>query len=228
MSETYNILVYGESPWGASCVDLDTPAQRPSPWGHVIAARITSENPDEVDNILHTQKHKLHKETYNILVYGESPWGASCVDLDTPAQRPSPWGHVIAARITSENPDEGNSDMKKNHNNCGVYYLSKMALAQQETYNILVYGESPWGASCVDLDTPAQRPSPWGHVIAARITSENPDEDYLGGEKLYEKRGKCVHRASGYMCRVCCTAWEALVAICAAYVVDLRLMGSPL
>ncbi|KAG7295683.1 hypothetical protein JYU34_021966 [Plutella xylostella] len=41
------------------------------------------------------------------LLYGESPWGTSCIDLDTPAQRPSPWGHVIAARITSENPDEG-------------------------------------------------------------------------------------------------------------------------
>ncbi|CAG9136069.1 unnamed protein product [Plutella xylostella] len=102
-------LLYGESPWGTSCIDLDTPAQRPSPWGHVIAARITSENPDEgLVRILYcTHKHELHKETYNILVYGESPWGASCVDLDTPAQRPSPWGHVIAARITSENPDEG-------------------------------------------------------------------------------------------------------------------------
>lgn len=48
---------------------------------------------------------------YNIkdirLLYGESPWGMTEIDFDNPRQRPSPWGHVIAARITSENPDEG-------------------------------------------------------------------------------------------------------------------------
>lgn len=42
------------------------------------------------------------------LLYGESPWGMTQIDFDEPKQRPSPWGHVIAARITSENPDEGN------------------------------------------------------------------------------------------------------------------------
>ncbi|XP_061381495.1 acetyl-CoA carboxylase isoform X1 [Danaus plexippus] len=41
------------------------------------------------------------------LLYGESPWGMTQIDFDEPKQRPSPWGHVIAARITSENPDEG-------------------------------------------------------------------------------------------------------------------------
>ncbi|KPJ19676.1 Acetyl-CoA carboxylase 2 [Papilio machaon] len=41
------------------------------------------------------------------LLYGESPWGMSQINFDEPKQRPSPWGHVIAARITSENPDEG-------------------------------------------------------------------------------------------------------------------------
>ncbi|XP_063836582.1 acetyl-CoA carboxylase isoform X2 [Ostrinia nubilalis] len=41
------------------------------------------------------------------LLYGESPWGMTQLDFDEPKQRPSPWGHVIAARITSENPDEG-------------------------------------------------------------------------------------------------------------------------
>ncbi|KAJ0182987.1 hypothetical protein K1T71_000963 [Dendrolimus kikuchii] len=41
------------------------------------------------------------------LLYGESPWGLTPLSLDEPKQRPSPWGHVIAARITSENPDEG-------------------------------------------------------------------------------------------------------------------------
>ncbi|XP_034934564.1 acetyl-CoA carboxylase isoform X3 [Chelonus insularis] len=41
------------------------------------------------------------------LLYGESPWGDSPIDFDQPRHKPQPWGHVIAARITSENPDEG-------------------------------------------------------------------------------------------------------------------------
>ena len=41
------------------------------------------------------------------LLYGESPWETSIIDFDDPPTKPRPWGHVIAARITSENPDEG-------------------------------------------------------------------------------------------------------------------------
>ncbi|XP_015432186.1 PREDICTED: acetyl-CoA carboxylase isoform X1 [Dufourea novaeangliae] len=41
------------------------------------------------------------------LLYGENPWGDSIIDFDQPGHKPQPWGHVIAARITSENPDEG-------------------------------------------------------------------------------------------------------------------------
>lgn len=41
------------------------------------------------------------------MLYGESPWGDSSIDFDQPRHKPQPWGHVIAARITSENPDEG-------------------------------------------------------------------------------------------------------------------------
>jgi acetyl-CoA carboxylase/biotin carboxylase 1 len=40
-------------------------------------------------------------------LYGESQWGDSSIDFDNPRHKPQPWGHVIAARITSENPDEG-------------------------------------------------------------------------------------------------------------------------
>lgn len=43
------------------------------------------------------------------VLYGESPWGDSLIDFDQPRHKPQPWGHVIAARITSENPDEGES-----------------------------------------------------------------------------------------------------------------------
>jgi acetyl-CoA carboxylase / biotin carboxylase 1 len=41
------------------------------------------------------------------LMYGESPWDSTVIDFDNPPNKPRPWGHVIAARITSENPDEG-------------------------------------------------------------------------------------------------------------------------
>ncbi|XP_041352027.1 acetyl-CoA carboxylase-like isoform X1 [Gigantopelta aegis] len=41
------------------------------------------------------------------LLYGEDPWGNSQIDFDNPKIKPRPRGHVIAARITSENPDEG-------------------------------------------------------------------------------------------------------------------------
>ncbi|XP_074643040.1 acetyl-CoA carboxylase-like isoform X2 [Tubulanus polymorphus] len=41
------------------------------------------------------------------LMYGEDPMEASIINFDNPPRRPLPKGHVIAARITSENPDEG-------------------------------------------------------------------------------------------------------------------------
>lgn len=41
-------LLYGEAPWGDTVINLETPDCMPCPRGHVIAARITSENPDEV------------------------------------------------------------------------------------------------------------------------------------------------------------------------------------
>lgn len=39
------------------------------------------------------------------LLYGQSPYGENSIDFSKGRARP--WGHVIAARITSENPDEG-------------------------------------------------------------------------------------------------------------------------
>ncbi|KAK3798057.1 hypothetical protein RRG08_034617 [Elysia crispata] len=41
------------------------------------------------------------------LLYGEDPWGSTKIDFEDPNIKPCPKGHVIAARITSENPDEG-------------------------------------------------------------------------------------------------------------------------
>ncbi|XP_019714440.1 acetyl-CoA carboxylase 1 isoform X1 [Hippocampus comes] len=41
------------------------------------------------------------------MLYGTQPWGDSPIDFDGLSTAASPRGHVIAARITSENPDEG-------------------------------------------------------------------------------------------------------------------------
>lgn len=41
-------MLYGVQPWGDSPIDFEGLSTAPSPRGHVIAARITSENPDEV------------------------------------------------------------------------------------------------------------------------------------------------------------------------------------
>ncbi|KAK2837305.1 hypothetical protein Q5P01_014517 [Channa striata] len=49
----------------------------------------------------------LHRIKDIRLLYGETPWGDSIINFERPDCMSSPRGHVIAARITSENPDEG-------------------------------------------------------------------------------------------------------------------------
>ncbi|KAM4760455.1 acetyl-CoA carboxylase 1 isoform 7-T8 [Cyanocitta cristata] len=49
----------------------------------------------------------LHRIKDIRMMYGVSPWGDTAIDFENSAHVPSPRGHVIAARITSENPDEG-------------------------------------------------------------------------------------------------------------------------
>jgi acetyl-CoA carboxylase/biotin carboxylase 1 len=48
----------------------------------------------------------LHRIKDIRLLYGEEPFGISAIDFDEPTNKPVPHGHAIAARITSENPDE--------------------------------------------------------------------------------------------------------------------------
>ena len=48
----------------------------------------------------------LHRNKDIRLLYGEDPWDSRPIDFDNLLDRPVPRGHVIAARITSENPDE--------------------------------------------------------------------------------------------------------------------------
>ncbi|XP_045390561.1 acetyl-CoA carboxylase 2 isoform X1 [Lemur catta] len=49
----------------------------------------------------------LHRLKDIRLLYGESPWAVMPISFEAPSSPPLARGHVIAARITSENPDEG-------------------------------------------------------------------------------------------------------------------------
>ncbi|XP_049326203.1 acetyl-CoA carboxylase 2 isoform X3 [Astyanax mexicanus] len=49
----------------------------------------------------------LHRIKEIRVLYGEAPWGDTPINFESPECAPCPRGHVIAARITSENPDEG-------------------------------------------------------------------------------------------------------------------------
>lgn len=48
----------------------------------------------------------LHRIKDIRMLYGVHPWGDCLIDFEGLSTAPSPRGHVIAARITSENPDE--------------------------------------------------------------------------------------------------------------------------
>ncbi|KAG8588869.1 hypothetical protein GDO81_006133 [Engystomops pustulosus] len=49
----------------------------------------------------------LHRIKDIRMLYGVTAWGDTPIDFDNSMNAPCPRGHVIAARITSENPDEG-------------------------------------------------------------------------------------------------------------------------
>ncbi len=49
----------------------------------------------------------LHRMKNIRQLYGKDPYGRDPIDFKNPSCEPKPAGHVIAARITSENPDEG-------------------------------------------------------------------------------------------------------------------------
>ncbi|KAB7507632.1 Acetyl-CoA carboxylase [Armadillidium nasatum] len=49
----------------------------------------------------------LHRIRCIRVLYAEPQWGENPIDFENPRNIPTPKGHCIAARITSENPDEG-------------------------------------------------------------------------------------------------------------------------
>lgn len=60
------------------------------------------------------------------MLYGVQPWGDSAIDFEGLSTAPSPRGHVIAARITSENPDEVNENCHLEDNI--FFYLAKVVI----------------------------------------------------------------------------------------------------
>lgn len=57
----------------------------------------------------------------------------------------------------------------------------------------LLYTKDPWGDSVINFEEPDSIPSPRGHVIAARITSENPDEVHAISTNLQVFIGKIIY-----------------------------------
>lgn len=59
----------------------------------------------------------LHRIRCIRVLYGELQWGENPIDFENPIHVPRPKGHCIAARITSENPDEGRFFIVHHQNN---------------------------------------------------------------------------------------------------------------
>ncbi|KAK2176009.1 hypothetical protein NP493_691g01021 [Ridgeia piscesae] len=49
----------------------------------------------------------LHRIKDVRVLYSEDAWGDTPIDFTSPHNKPQAKGHVIATRISSENPDEG-------------------------------------------------------------------------------------------------------------------------
>lgn len=61
------------------------------------------------------------------------------------------------------------------------------------------YGVDRWGDSAINFEAPANPPKPNGHVIAARITAENPDDGFKpSGGSLVELNFRSQRNVWGY------------------------------
>lgn len=73
----------------------------------------------------------LHRIKDIRLLYGAEPCGISPIDFDEPKDRPTPHGHAIAARITSENPNE--VSFEKEMKSC-FHFLFRYSLGIQTKF----------------------------------------------------------------------------------------------
>ncbi|GAB5579140.1 acetyl-CoA carboxylase 2 isoform X1 [Prionailurus iriomotensis] len=104
----------------------------------------------------------LHRLKDIRLLYGESPWGVTPISFETPSNPPLARGHVIAARITSENPDEGNM----------VVALKELSIRGdfRTTVEYLINLLETERFQNNDIDTG------WlDHLIAEKVQAEKPD-----------------------------------------------------
>ena len=61
----------------------------------------------------------LHRIKDIRVLYSEDAWGDTPIDFNNPISKPQAKGHVIATRISSENPDEV-CDRCVGYDECGV------------------------------------------------------------------------------------------------------------
>ena len=58
-----------------------------------------------------------------------------------------------------------------------------------------LYRLNPSDTTPIDFDHPPHPPLPWGHVIAARITSENPEEGFEVSKATLSKRHRQISKS---------------------------------
>lgn len=93
-------MLYGVQPWGDSPIDFEGLATAPSPRGHVIAARITSENPDEVTikNLSLPDIHPVHNSFISVCLHlqGFKPSSGTVQELNFRSNK-NVWGYFSVA-----------------------------------------------------------------------------------------------------------------------------------
>lgn len=89
------------------------------------------------------------------LLYGETAWGDNMINFETRECPPSPRGHVIAARITSENPDE----VKAQSHQC---YQSAVLFLKMEFLPCCLQGFKPSSGTVQELNFRSSK-NVWGY-----------------------------------------------------------------
>jgi acetyl-CoA carboxylase/biotin carboxylase 1 len=76
-----------------------------------------------------------------------------------------------------------------------------------------LYGKQRWGEDSINFDNPQpKRPSPRGHVIASRITAENPDEGFKpSGGLISELNFRSYKNVWGYFSVSSCGKFEIFI-----------------
>ncbi|EDL19919.1 acetyl-Coenzyme A carboxylase beta [Mus musculus] len=174
-------LLYGESPWGVTPIPFETPLSPPIARGHVIAARITSENPDEasVGPCVYTNCRLVAKGGPWSLVWGFKPSSGTVQELNFRSNK-NVWGYFSVAAAGGlhefadsqfghcfswgENREEAISNM--------VVALKELSIRGdfRTTVEYLVNLLETESFQNNDIDTG------WlDHLIAQRVQAEKPD-----------------------------------------------------